>query len=78
MPKSNKQIYTYISVHELSEYLGFSRSYIYKLVNEGKLPAYRPFNKSLFFKIQEVNDIIESNKLWNKKDCTIDANTASI
>ncbi len=44
-----------MSVDDLHVYLGFSKSYIYKLTSEKLIPHYKPLNKSLFFKRSEID-----------------------
>lgn len=58
---NNKKIFT---VDELSEYTGFSKSYIYKLVARNELPFSKPLGKILFFEKLKIDEWIlqKSNK----------------
>jgi excisionase family DNA binding protein len=51
-----------IRINKVVELLGFSRSYIYKLVCWGKLPCYRPTHGRLFFYESEVMDFLNRNR----------------
>lgn len=46
-----KQIMT---IGELASYLGLSKSYLYKLCSQKKIPHYKPFGKVLYFKRSEI------------------------
>ncbi len=53
---------TYLSVREAAEYMGFSVSYIYKLVAAQVLPHYAPNGGRILFKRVELDDWIASGK----------------
>ena len=50
-----------LNVEELSEYTGFKKSYIYKLVHESKIPYSKPNGKSLFFDRKKIDQWLLSN-----------------
>ena len=54
-----KQILT---VEDLINYTGFSRSYIYKLVHNNILTYYKPNGKTLFFQKKEIDSFLLNNK----------------
>ena len=54
-----KQILT---VEDLINYTGFSRSYIYKLVHKSILPYSKPNGKTLFFQKNEIDEWLLQNK----------------
>lgn len=56
---SVKQILT---VEDLINYTGFSRSYIYKLVHMNILPYSKPNGKTLFFQKKEIDSFLLQNK----------------
>jgi excisionase family DNA binding protein len=68
----------HLSVSELSEYLGFKRAYIYKLVHFGKLPAYKPFGKTLFFDKEKIDKIFRAKETYSAKETELEANTYSL
>jgi prophage regulatory protein len=56
---SVKQILT---VEDLINYTGFSRSYIYKLVHKNIIPYSKPNGKTLFFQKKEIDTFLLQNK----------------
>lgn len=54
-----KQILT---VEDLINYTGFSRSYIYKLVHKGIISYSKPNGKTLFFQKNEIDEWLLQNK----------------
>ncbi len=54
-----KQILT---VEDLINYTGFSRSYIYKLVHKSIIPYSKPNGKTLFFQKNEIDEWLLQNK----------------
>lgn len=59
MANNVKQILT---VDDLINYTGFSRSYIYKLVHMNILPYSKPNGKTLFFQKSEIDSFLLQNK----------------
>jgi predicted DNA-binding transcriptional regulator AlpA len=51
-----------IRINKVIELSGFSRSYVYKLVNWKKIPCYKPTNGRLFFYESEVLDFLARNR----------------
>jgi excisionase family DNA binding protein len=51
-----------LNFDEAVEYTGFKRSYLYKLTATGKIPCYRPYGKMLFFKREELEEFLTTNK----------------
>lgn len=58
----------YISIKGLSDLLGFSKSYIYKLSSSNILPKYCPSGKLIFFKKSEVEEWLESNRIPSQSE----------
>ena len=66
-----------LNVSQAAEYLGLTKGYIYNLVHFGKLTAYKPSGKRLFFKQEDLEkfafrnpcgDVSETaDKILNKK-----------
>lgn len=44
-----------LNVEELSDYTGFTRSYIYKLVHTSQIPYSKPGGKVLFFERKKID-----------------------
>ena len=55
--KSGKSILTSA---ELAEYLNVSRSHVYKMVRNGRIPHYRTFRK-LFFERDRIDEWVRNN-----------------
>jgi excisionase family DNA binding protein len=51
-----------LNVQEAAAFLGFKPSYIYNLVHFGKLAAYKPGGKILFFKQSDLEAYIFRNR----------------
>ena len=58
----------YISIKGLSDQLGLSKSYIYKLSSSNVLPKYCPSGKLIFFKKSEVEAWLESNRIASQSE----------
>jgi len=53
-----------LNLNELSEYTGFSKSFLYKQLMGYKIPgAYKPTGKQWFFDRKEIDQWLLSNKL---------------
>ena len=50
-----------LNVEELSDYTGFKKSYIYKLVHSNLIPYSKPNNKVLFFDRKKIDEWLLSN-----------------
>ncbi|ARN78247.1 hypothetical protein BST97_09720 [Nonlabens spongiae] len=53
----------FLSVAELSIYLGISMSAVYKLTSKNEIPFYCPGGKKIYFKKQEINQWIEESRV---------------
>lgn len=54
-----------LNFNDLVSYTGLSKSYLYKLTSNGKLPAYKPFGKCLYFDKLEVENWLKQNPIFN-------------
>ena len=52
-----------LNVQQAAEFLNLKPSYIYNLVFYGKLTAYKPSGKRLFFKIADLEKYAYGNKV---------------
>lgn len=66
---------TFLNLSDLANYTGLSKSYLYKLSHLGKLPAYKPLGKCLFFDIEQINDWLRQNPIKNADELDTQANT---
>lgn len=51
-----------LNLNELAQYTGFSKSHIYKLTHQNKIPHYKPNGKCIFFNLKEINEWLMQNK----------------
>lgn len=57
-----------LTTSEVAAYLGFKKSYLYKLMSEGSLPYYKSYGRSAFFKREEVEAWAFSRRIDSVKD----------
>lgn len=53
----------FMTVEEMADYLGLSKSAIYKITGKKEIPYYNPGGKKIYFKRTEVNTWIESGRV---------------
>ena len=53
---------------ETAEYIGVSKSYLYRLTREKRIPYYNPRGKMLYFNKEELNEWLSRNKSENEVD----------
>lgn len=51
----------YLTIGELQAYLGTSRTFIYNLINQGKLKKYQ-VNRRIYFNSEEVNNLFQKSQ----------------
>ena len=51
-----------LNINELSDYTGYSKSYIYKLTSRNAIPYFKPSGKSVFFDRVEIDTWLLKNK----------------
>jgi excisionase family DNA binding protein len=52
-----------LSVKDVSLLTGFAESYVRKLVEESRLPHYRPTGKMIFFDREEIDSFLRTNRV---------------
>jgi excisionase family DNA binding protein len=57
-----QQTKEFISVKEAMEYIGFSRTTLYRLIENQKIPCYKPSGGRIFFKKGELDALISRGK----------------
>ena len=57
------QVKEMLTVDDVALMTGYSRRYVLKLANTGLLPYYKPFDKALFFKKEEVNKALSVKRV---------------
>ena len=51
-----------LNFSEVKLYTNLSKSYLYELTSSGGIPCYKPNGKQLYFKRQEIEDWLLSNR----------------
>lgn len=65
-----KEIWT---LDELSEYTGFSKSHVYKLMMNRQIPHYKPCGKMCFFKRHEIENWLQMNPVATNEEISLKA-----
>lgn len=52
-----------LTLEEASAYSGISKSYLYKLTSTGRIPHYKPENKTIFFDRAELDSWLKRNRV---------------
>jgi excisionase family DNA binding protein len=66
-----------LSIHEAAEFLSLAKTYIYRLVRLGKLTAFNPGGKRLYFRKEDLEAYIlrgrrsSSEELMEKADAIL-------
>lgn len=58
-----KELWT---IEEAAQYLGMSKSYLYKLTSKGAIPHYKPFGKMVYFNRPELEQWLQRNRIVPK------------
>jgi excisionase family DNA binding protein len=51
-----------VGVDEAAKFLGVSKGYLYQLTSKSLVPFHKPFNKKLFFDLQELKDFLKTKE----------------
>jgi len=63
-----------LNFNETAAYLGVSKSHLYKLTSQGKIPFHKPNNKKLYFSRQELDKWLMQNKHYSHDEIEQEAN----
>ena len=72
MDFQNNKVLTFV---QGCEYLGYAKSYVYKLTSAGILPYSKPNGKSIFFEREKLENWMLSNVSKSHAERQIDAST---
>ena len=50
----NRKIDRPLSVKEAAEYLGYTKTYLYKLIHHKQIPHYKPTGSKVVFKLEDL------------------------
>ena len=62
---------TWLSANEAAEFLGISKSTLYKYTHYRKIPYYNPRGKMLRFLLADLNDFIRNSKVLSQEELDI-------
>jgi prophage regulatory protein len=62
-----------LNVEELSDYTGFTKSYIYKMVHKSQIPYSKPGGKILFFERKKIDIWLLKNSFKSASEIEEDA-----
>ena len=57
-----------LTFKEAAEFLDFSRSYLYRLTSQGRIPCYKPEGKRVYFDRAELVNWIKRNRIRPKEE----------
>lgn len=63
-----------LTANETCNYLGIAKSYLYKLTHRKAIPHYKPFGKLIYFKLSEVDEWLERNRISTEEELNEQAN----
>lgn len=62
------------TLEEAARYIGISKSHLYKLTSEKKIPHYKPQNKKIYFEKTELKNWILTNRNSSEQELEAQAN----
>jgi len=57
-----------LSFSEAAEYLGVSKSYLYKFTSGAKIPHFKPNGKKIYFKKSDLNNYLFRNRKASEQE----------
>ena len=57
-----------LTLKEAAEFLDFSRSYLYRLTSQGRIPCYKPEGKRVYFDRAELVNWLNRNRIRPKEE----------
>lgn len=57
-----------LTSNEAAQYMGISKSYLYKLTMLGKIPHFKPMGKMCYFNRHELEQWLQSNRVSTNKE----------
>ena len=62
-----------LTTDEAASYMGVSKSYLYKLTMEKRIPHYKPMGKMCFFNRKEIELWLQANRVATDEELSQDA-----
>jgi excisionase family DNA binding protein len=63
----------FLSTDELCEYLNVSKSYVYKLSFNNKLPKFSPGGKRIWFKLSDIHIFLSNGRVASQDELNAEA-----
>ena len=64
-----------LTLKEAAEFLDFSRSYLYRLTSQGRVPCYKPEGKRVYFDRAELVNWLKRNRIRPQEELEATAAT---
>ena len=64
-----------LTLKEAAEFLDFSRSYLYRLTSQGRIPCYKPEGKRVYFDRAELVNWLKRNRIRPQEEIAEEAAT---
>lgn len=64
-----------LTLKEVADYTGLSRSYLYKLTMRQEIPHYKPNGKQIYFNRLELDKWLQSNRVATQEELAQQAQT---
>lgn len=64
-----------LTLKEVADYTGLSRSYLYKLTMRQEIPHYKPNGKQIYFNRLELDKWLQSNRVSTQEELAQQAQT---
>ena len=64
-----------LNLKEAAEFLDFSRSYLYRLTSQGRVPCYKPEGKRIYFDRAELVNWLKRNRIRPQEELEATAAT---
>lgn len=64
-----------LTLKEVADYTGLSKSYLYKLTMRQEIPHYKPNGKQIYFNRLELNQWLQSNRVSTQAEIAQQAQT---
>ena len=62
-----------LTLKEAAEFLDFSRSYLYRLTSQGRVPCYKPEGKRVYFDRAELVEWLKRNRIRPQEEIELKA-----
>ena len=57
-----------LTLAEAAEYMGLKKSYLYRLTHEKRIRHYKPNNKMIYFKVEDIIAWLTSNPIFTDEE----------